>query len=340
MTTVTDTGFRESEPRVEGTPSPWYAALGSLKLALFVVALFALAVLAYHLGWLRNVWALVVPLALFALNLSAAVGTNPAFRRQTALLVFHLALIAIVLLVAAGRLTYFKGRVELSTGETFAGEVADSEMGPWHSLSLGHAAFTNEGFSIHYSPGVRRDVTRNVVSWTGSDGTIRRAVIGDQVPLKLDGYRFYTSSNKGFAPLFVWLPKGGEPRLGTIHLPAYPVHQYSQALDWVLPGSAVRIWTMLQFDEVLLDPDSPSEFHLPSRHRLVVRVGEERRELHPGDRYLLPEGELVYRGLSTWMGYTVFSDWTMPWLLAACALAVASLAWHFWRKFAAQPWNA
>jgi hypothetical protein len=40
------------------------------------------------------------------------------------------------------------------------------------------------------------------------------------------------------------------------------------------------------------------------------------------------------------MGYTVFSDWTMPWLIAACILAVASLGWHFGRRFAATPWDA
>jgi cytochrome c biogenesis protein len=28
----------------------------------------------------------------------------------------------------------------------------------------------------------------------------------------------------------------------------------------------------------------------------------------------------------------------MPWLLAACIVAVVSLAWHLWRKFSARPW--
>jgi cytochrome c biogenesis protein len=96
---------------------------------------------------------------------------------------------------------------------------------------------------------------------------------------------------------------------------------------------------MLQFDEVLLDPDRVSQFRLPTRHTLVVRIGDARQELVPGERMVVPGGVLVYERLSTWMGYTVFYDWTLPWLFAACMLAVASLAWHFWTKFAVQPWD-
>ncbi|HEY6863324.1 MAG TPA: cytochrome c biogenesis protein ResB, partial [Burkholderiales bacterium] len=273
-------------------------------------------------------------------NLGAAVLTNAAFRRQAPLLVFHLALLAIVLLAAAGRLTYLKGRVELSTGETFAGELTQSERGPLHASRLARAAFTNEGFTIGYSAGIRRDETRNAVAWTDAGGGVGRAVIGDQQPLVLAGYRFYTSPNKGYAPVFAWQPKGGSARLGTIHLPAYPAHEYRQALEWTLPGSDVSVWTMLAFDDVILDPQRPSQFRLPERHTLIVRIGDERRVMAPGERLELAQGTLVYEGLTTWMGYTVFYDWTLPWLLAACVLAVASLAWHFWRKFAAQPWDA
>jgi cytochrome c biogenesis protein len=39
------------------------------------------------------------------------------------------------------------------------------------------------------------------------------------------------------------------------------------------------------------------------------------------------------------MGYLVFYDWTIPWMLSACVVAVLSMGWHFWRKFAAKPWN-
>ena len=71
----------------------------------------------------------------------------------------------------------------------------------------------------------------------------------------------------------------------------------------------------------------------------MVRVGEERRELKLGESLRLAEGVLVYNGLRSWMGYTVFYDFTLPWLLAACVLAVVSLAWHFLSRFSARPWD-
>jgi hypothetical protein len=318
----------------------WLVALASLRLTLAAIVALGAGVLASYSGAVDGTWGLAAPLGLLAANLGAATLTNAAFRRQAPLLVFHLALLAIALLAAAGRLTYLKGRLELSTGETFGGELSQSDRGPLHASRLAAAAFTNEGFTIGYSAGVRRDETKNAVAWTDGSGRVQRAVIGDQQPLVLAGYRFYTSPNKGYAPVFAWQPKGGAPRLGTIHLPAYPAHEYRQALDWTLPGSDVSLWTMLQFDDVILDPSQPSQFRLPERHTVVVRIGEDRRVLVPGERIDLPQGTLTYQGLTTWMGYSVFYDWTLPWLLAACVLAAASLAWHFWAKFAAQPWDA
>ena len=47
----------------------------------------------------------------------------------------------------------------------------------------------------------------------------------------------------------------------------------------------------------------------------------------------LDEGILVYEGLTTWMGYKVFYDPTLPWLLAAALVAIAALGAFFWRRF-------
>jgi len=159
------------------------------------------------------------------------------------------------------------------------------------------------------------------------------------VPLSLYGYKFYTSHNKGFAPVFTWHSNAGEPVLGSVHLPSYPAHEYRQAQTWTPPGSKTAVWVMLQFDEVILDPDKTSEFRLPAEHKLVVRAGEERRELRPGESMRLADGVLEYNGLRSWMGYTVSYDFTLPWLLAAGVLAVGSMAVHFWRKFAVRPWD-
>ena len=118
-----------------------------------------------------------------------------------------------------------------------------------------------------------------------------------------------------------------------MHLPAYPTNEFRQALEWKLPGSEQSLWTMLQIDEDVLPEDREFEFTVPKRHRLIVRIGDERRELVPGDELALPGGVLRYRELSTWMGYRVHYDWTRPWMLAAVLIGLFSLFAHYVVKF-------
>jgi cytochrome c biogenesis protein len=191
-------------------------------------------------------------------------------------------------------------------------------------------------FSTH---GARRGETHNRVRWLDDHEVWHTEVIGDNRPLEILGYHFFSTGNKGYAPLFVWTPNGGTPIMGSIHLPSYPINEFKQYLEWTPPGSNLKLWTQLQFDEVIIDPYKPSQFRLPERHKIVIRQSDDRYELLPGESVKLPGGVLAYQGLSTWMGYNVDSDWTIGWLFAACGVAMASLAWHFWRKFAARPWQ-
>ena len=310
----------------------------SLNVTLAVLALVGASVVWTYLLAGQTVWPMASSLALCSVNLVAAIAVHPAFRRHTALLAFHLALLAVIVLVAIGRLTHLKGRVELTSGEAFSGDLTEFEAGPWHGLGYRGVRFVNEGFSIDYLPGRMRDHTRNRVAYPDADGRRREVVIGDQVPLVLDGYRFYTSFNKGFALKFQWEPNGGAPVRGAVHLPAYPLHEYRQANTWTPPGAAQEVWVQLQFDTPLLDPGQPGRFALPESHVVVARIGERRQVLKPGAALELDGGRAVYEGLGTWMGYTVFYDWTIPWLLAACAVAVASMIWHLARKLFDRSW--
>lgn len=316
----------------------WLQRLASLKLTLVIIALLLAGSAVALQSREQMTWPLVLPLSLFAANLAGAVLTNAVFRRQSALLVFHLALIAILLLVAAARLTYLRGGFELAEGEVFDGQLTGFEAGPWHWSRLDKASFQNLGFTIDYAPGIRRGQTRNRVRWVGDDGTPRETIVSDMDPLVRHGYRFSTTVNKGYAPVFLWRPVNGTPVRGGVHLPAYPANENNQVQEWTPPGSDLKLSIALRIDEVILDPARPSEFRVPRRHAILLRAGTVTHELSPGTRVQLAGGTLVYEGLRTWMGYEVFYDWTMPWLLAACIVAVMSLAWHFWRKFAAQPW--
>lgn len=313
--------------------------LASLKLTLFAIVLLVVCAFWASYSELPSTWIVSGPIALLTLNLTAAVIANPTFRRQTPLLVFHLSLVALVLLVALGRLMYLRGHVEVTEGTEFNAAMAGVEKGPWHIYKLDEVRFVNDGFTIEYRPGVVRGKTYNKVVYPGPDGERLEKVIGDQTPLVIKGYRFYTTFNKGFAPIFTWIPADGSPPVtGSAHLPSYPANEKAQAVPWKTPDSDIEILTMLRFEEKILDPDEMSMFRKPKKHHVFVTAEGEAKKMRPGDRLELPEGTLVYRELRTWMGYSIYNDWTMPWLIASCLLAAGSAGWYFWEKFSATPW--
>lgn len=313
-------------------------ALASLRLTLFSLVLLLAAVVYIYddQGEADATLPLVLPLSMLSINLLAAMVTNKAFRRQLPLLLFHLALLAIIVLVAIGRMTYLRATSEVVTGGEHQAMLR-IQAGPWHWGAKDEVHFENLGFKIEYKPGLQRDTTVNKVRWRDESGIPRTMEIGDQVPLVIRGYRFYTSSNKGFAALFRWEPNGGKAELGSINFPGYPTNKDQQTSTWHLGNDELRI--KLNIPEQLIDPDAASSFRLPDRHDVTIDFSWRVAVLQPGESVLIPAGRLVYVGLSTWMGYNVFYDWTMPWLLAACALAVLALGWHFWGKFSLRPWQ-
>lgn len=313
--------------------------LASLRLTLVSLLLLLVAVVYIYdnQGEGDATLPLVLPLAMLSINLLAAIVTNRAFRRQLPLLMFHLALLAIIVLVAMGRLTYLRATTEVITGGEHLG-MDRVEAGPWHWGAKDAVHFENLGFRIEYKPGLQRDATVNKVRWRDELGIPHTMEIGDQMPLVIRSYRFYTTSNKGFSALFRWEPREGEAQLGSVSFPSYPANRDQQITGWRLGSEELNI--KLNIPEQLIDPETASSFRLPSRHDVTVDFSWRVATLQPGESVLTPAGRLVYVGLTTWMGYSVFYDWTMPWLLAACTLAVLALGWHFWRKFASRPWQA
>ncbi|HET9821907.1 MAG TPA: cytochrome c biogenesis protein ResB [Burkholderiaceae bacterium] len=306
----------------------WIAHFGSMRTALALMALLAAVAL------LRpEAASLALVIGVLGVNLLAALVVHPLLRRRLPLLVFHLSLLVLVLLVAAGRLARLDGRFELLQGEVFDGQLLDQAAGALYRPRLHGLAFRNDGFEIDYAAGRRRGATRNAVSWVDGAGVARRTVIGDHRPLVIEGHRFYTSPNKGFAPVLRWLPTGGAPLRGAVHLPSYPVHELQQSRVWTLPDGR-DVWLQLQMDETPVAAETAARFRLPDEHVLVLRLGDARVELQPGQAWPVDGGTLVYEGLRTWMGYRVSHDPTLPWLLVASLLAALSLAWHYARAFA------
>lgn len=314
--------------------------LASLKFTIVGLLVLALAVIAYIVPLQGANFLITIALFLLAVNLLFSMAIRPVFRRQLPLLMFHFSLLLLIVLLALGRTTYLKGRVELAQGEVFAGDVLDIDSGYWHTLDFDGFWFINSQFNISYGPYVNRKNTYNTISWGKGSEQFEDAIIGDQHPLVLNGYRFYTTSNKGFSAIFDWKPEMGEGQVlrGAVNFPSYPAKEFEQVKDWLPPGQSKNLWTMLVLEEEIKNPEKPFAFRVPEKHSLVIRYNDERLAIRPGDSISLEGGELHYVELRQWMGYKVFYDWTRAWILATILICIVSIAWHYYRKFFSRPW--
>lgn len=309
--------------------------LGSSRLALFGMALLAAgAALSYDNPVSTPVWVLVVPLALLSLNLLAAIVSNPRIHGRGGLLVFHLCLLGVVVLVAIGRLIHFDAHLELNDGAAFsADDLGDVHAGPWHRGRLDTVHFRQGPWTVDYGPGMVRGLTHSTVIIPDGRGGWRELDIGDDRPLVIDGYRFYTSFNKGFSAVMTWIPRGGEPETGVINMPAYPLFDFRQTNRWQPAGhDEIRFW--LKLDTGLTDATAWTLDPRHSRAMLVVKTTGRRIELAPGQTTALAGGVLRFDRLSSWMGYKVFYEPTIQWLFLIAVIGVAGLAVHFWQRFA------
>ena len=312
------------------SPSVSLFALGSNKLTLALLLLLIPATTLYqYVPKATGMTVLMIPSTALMINFVAAIIRRKILVNKPLLLLFHVSLFVLMIELVIGQLTYLKANTEVGTGETFTGRLNNVQAGPWHRHGLTEGMFTNLGFTIKYHAGIQRDATINRIRLHDGSEEGRIIEIGDHVPLVLGHYRFYTSHNKGYAPVFTWQPKTGSPQVGSVHLPAYPLHEYEQAREWRLPGSGLKIWTMLVIEEELVPEDREFSFRTQYKHHLVLRIDDQRHVLKLGDELQLDNGVLRYETLSSWMGYTVDYDWTRPWLLATCLIALLSIGLHY-----------
>jgi cytochrome c biogenesis protein len=326
---------------------PLVRGLASLRLTLLALILLAITVASTYVERQNMTWPLALPLGLLAINLLAALWVQPAIRKTPWLLAFHLALLALLVLAALGRLTYLKARIEVTEGQAFDGIAVELEAGPWHRKRLDRIGFVNQQLVIDYSAATTIQATRNQVRWRDAAGHWHDATLRENEPLTIFGYRLYVTSGKGFAPVFAWHPETGQSSVGAIHLPKFPSDRFAQQSEWQLPDGRTKLWAQLLFDQPVLVAGQPSQLNSRQDSRVVLwaeppagRPGPAtRHELRPGDVIALPGGKLEYRELRLWMGYLVYYDWTVPWLLAAALSAAAALSGHFLNKFRATRWH-
>lgn len=314
----------------------WWYRLASIKLTLVGMVLLCIgAILSYGSNFDFSVWVLVLPLGWLSVNLLAAIATNRKINRQPGLLIFHLGLLGIAVLAAIGRLTHLDGQVEIITGQSFEpGLLQEVKKGPWHRWGLAGGEFIQGQYIVNYEPGLQRGATYSHVYVRQPDGTRQHRVVGDDKPLLLGGYRFYTTFNKGFAPILTWIPDAGQPVTGSVNMPSYPLYEYKQKNAWSPPGTNEQIEFWLTLKTPYTESDSWSLQQETSSGILVVTAGDQRVELNVGDEVRLTNGRLRYEELRMWMGYTIFHDPTLRWLFLVSVLAVLGLGWHLWQKTA------
>lgn len=309
--------------------------LASLRFTLVGIMLLAIgAALSYNNPASTPVWVLVVPMALLSTNLLAAIISNPRIHRRGSLLVFHLALLGVTVLAAIGFLTRFEAHVEMLEGTAFsADDLLETRAGPWHVGHLDQVHFIQGPYTVDYAAGMMRGPTRSHIQVPDGRGGWQWRVVGDDKPLVVDGYRFYTSFNKGFAPILTWIPDQGRPETGSVNMPAYPLFEFKQDNSWTPPGgSEIKFWLRLDTGmndktDWVLDGDRSSGV-------LVINTAEGRRvELKPGESAPVTGGRLRYDRLSTWMGYKIFYDPTLHLMFATAIIGVLGLFTHFWQKF-------
>jgi cytochrome c biogenesis protein len=287
-----------------------------------------------------SAWVLIVPLALLALNLAAAIVTNPRINRQPGLLVFHVCLLSTVLLAGVGRLAHLDAHIEIAQNQAFHKDaLLDVSKGPWHTGNLDKVEFIQGIYTVDYDSGLRRGLTHSQVFLPGPGGVTIEQDVGDDRPLIIERYRFYTTHNKGFAPILTWTPEQGEPVTGRINMPSYPLFDYKQDNFWTPPGTQekIKFWLQLQTGLTLEEP-----WVLDGRNAtgtLVVTVGDKREELRPGDEIQLAHGRLRFESLTTWMGYRVYYDPTLQWLFWVTIAGVFGLAHFFWTKLNLAAWT-
>ncbi len=304
-------------------------ALASLRLTPFVIALLAGGVLAsyrldWHAGWV------VGPLLVLAVHLLCAILVTPQFRRSAALLVFHVCLLGVALLALAGELAQFEGRVELAEGQQVAGhDVTVVRRGPWHpAQALDAIAFTQGPVRVEFTRGLFRQSTRSVARVPGA-GAVH---FGDNVPLRLGGYRLYTTSNKGYSASLTWRDPLRGTLTGVINFPSFPFYDWNQVNAWTAPDGS-EIVLELHLQRPPRERDWAFEAGYARSAGLTVRVGERSYLLRPGEEARLGEARLRYDGTRTWMGYEIYYNPLLAWLFATALVGVLSLAWHYVTKF-------
>ncbi len=302
--------------------------LGAVETTSLLIVLCAVVTLIGIFFPIRTADWMMVPIVLLLANLLAALATNVRLKSEAMLFAFHAALVALIVTIGLDRLNSMSGRVEVTEGSMFDASAVEAHAGLLHDLQLDEIKFLQGPFEIKYAPGMKRRETESIIRIPEAKGAWREVRVGDDTPLIFGGYRFYTTHNKGFAPVVTYVDGKGTAQTGSIHMPSYPINENRQGLTWTPPGAKRSLKVWLHIPKQVFDEKKAWEFAKPEDTRLVLIDGKERHELEVGDIVKLGSGQFRYDGLRSWMGYTIVGQSMTHWIAAASFIACLTLLFH------------
>ena len=304
--------------------------LASLKLSLAGMVALIVGVLISYFNPSQPVLWIALPLLLLSLNLVAAIIMNPRIRQNSGLLMFHICLVSLAVLAALGQLNSMTARLELSEDQAFdTAQLGVIKQGPLHSLeALESLILQQRRVEVAFAPGMRRGATQSQLLFNDTESI----VMGDNLPFRYRDYRFYTSSNKGFAVVLALSGVDGQVQQGAIHFPSFPLYDWKQKNQWTTPAGEV-----IQLELVLAQvPDYSQDWLLDSANikasLALQRASGEKIVLQTGDTMLVDGMVLKFVAVRMWMGYNIFYNPYLNWLFAVSIVGVLGLGWHFYIK--------
>ena len=303
--------------------------LSSLKISFAGMLALLVGVLLSYFDQDKSVMWIALPLIVLAINLLAAIVFNPRIRQNSGLLMFHICLVALALLAALAQFSSMKGRVEIVQGQTFdSKQITIVQQGPWHSMEkLQKLSFQQGDILVEYAAGLRRGKTKSQL--LDENGTM---IVGDNNGLKRLGYRFYTTSNKGYAAVFVWHGDGGEKTRGAVHFPSFPLYDWKQENQWATPAGQLLKMKFINTQPADVSNSWQLDSRLAGGSLLIETADGLQQTLASGQHIQLQAGQLEFTGVRMWMGYSIFYNPWLAWFFATAMVGVFGLGWHYYLK--------
>ena len=308
-------------------------ALSGLPLTLLGLILFLGGVLPVVTGKMAATTALAPGYSLLVLNLVFAILIREKIRNSLPLLLFHLCLLLMLLSVGVSRLTYFKGWVEIAVDHPITEPSGVISKGPWHPNRFTNTRVALMDFSAEYRESGGRKSQKSVIQV--GDGKLVR--VDDAETADILGYQFTVSNNVGFALEFMWIGNDGNLIQGIKHFPSQTAYPETQGIDLPLPGVEKPIWIGLDIVSKRQDFFTP-EFRVPDDYSYTVMAANRGESVAPNGAIALPEGRLVLNGLVPWIGYELYYDPSIYFLLFTSLIGVCALAIFLWQRQGKTSW--